>query len=82
MKAPTRRTFSTLLASSSLAFAQQAPNPNTAEQRRGTLPEVPPFEGALSFTRQPVAAKVRPFPMTQVRLTASPFKDAAEANRG
>ena len=82
MKALTRRTFSTVLASSSLAFAQQAPNPNTAEQRRGTLPEVPPFEGSLSFTRQPVPAKVQPFPMTQVRLTASPFKDAADANRG
>jgi DUF1680 family protein len=82
MKAPTRRTFSTLLASSSLALAQQAPNPNTAEQRRGTLPEVPPFQGTLSFSRQPVAAKAEPFPMTQVRLTASPFKDAADANRG
>jgi hypothetical protein len=82
MKALTRRTFSTLLGSSGFAFAQQAPNPNTAEQRRGTLPEVPPFEGTLSFTRQPVARKVEPFPMTQVRLTASPFKDAADANRG
>jgi uncharacterized protein len=81
MKAPTRRTFSTLLASSPLAFAQQAPNPNTAEQRRGTLPAAPPFEGPLAFTRQPVAAKLQPFPMTQVRLTASPFKAAAEANR-
>jgi DUF1680 family protein len=81
MKALTRRTFSTLLGSSGFAFAQQAPNPNTAEQRRGTLPEVPPFEGTLSFTRQPVARKVEPFPMTQVRLTASPFKDAADANR-
>ena len=82
MKAPTRRTFSTLLASSGFAFAQQAPNPNTAEQRRGTLPDVPPFQGPLSFIRQPVAAKVTSFPMSQVRLTASPFKEAAEANRG
>jgi uncharacterized protein len=81
MKAPTRRTFSTLLASSSLALAQQAPNPNTSQQRRGTLPEVPPFEGTLTFTRQPIAAKVQPFPMTQVRLAASPFKEAADANR-
>jgi DUF1680 family protein len=81
MKAPTRRTFSTLLASSPLALAQQAPNPNTSTQRRGTLPEVPPFEAPLSFTRQPVAPKVQPFPMTQVRLGPSPFKEAAEANR-
>jgi len=81
MKAPSRRTFSTLLASG-LAFGQQAPNPKTAQQRRGTLPDVPPFESPLSFTRRPVAPKVQPFPMTQVRLTASPFKDAADANRG
>jgi hypothetical protein len=79
MKALTRRNFSTLLASSGLAFAQQAPN--TSTQRRGTLPEVPPFEEPLSFRRQPVAPKVQPFPMTQVRLSASPFKDAADANR-
>lgn len=81
MKAPTRRTFSTLLAASSAALAQQAPNPNTSTQRRGTIPEVPPFEGPLTFTRQQVAPKVQPFPMTQVRLAASPFKEAAEANR-
>ncbi len=81
MKA-TRRTFTTLLASSPLALAQQAPNPNTSTQRRGTAPEVPPFEGPLAFARQPVAPKLLPFPMTQVRLTASPFQQAAEANRG
>src|SRR3984957_11105390 len=83
MKALSRRNFSTLLAASSAAFAaQQAPNLNTSTQRRGTAPEVPPFEGPLSFTRQTVAPKVQPFPMTQVRLAVSPFKDAAEANRG
>jgi uncharacterized protein len=82
MKAPTRRGFSALLASSSLAFAQQtAPNPDTSQQRRGTLPETPPFEGPLGFTRQAVPPKVQPFPMTQVRLAASPFKEAADANR-
>jgi DUF1680 family protein len=78
----TRRTFSAL-AASGVAFAeQQAPNPNTSQQRRGTLPEVPPFEAPLSFTRNPVAPKVQPFPMSQVRLSASTFKDAADANRG
>lgn len=30
----------------------------------------------------PVPPKVRPFPMTQVRLTAGPFRDAQELNRG
>src|SRR5580698_1236173 len=75
-----RRTF--LLATSTAALAQQpAPNPNTSQQRRGTLPEVPPFGPELEFSRQPVTPKIHPFPMTQVRLTASPFKDAADANR-
>ncbi len=69
----TRRNFSALIASSGFAFAQQ---------RRGTLPEAPPFAGALSFTRQTLARKVEAFPMTEVRLRASPFKAAAEANRG
>ena len=82
MKAPTRRNFSTLLASSSLALAQQpAPNPETSQQRRGTIPDTPPFEGPLAFTRHPVTPKVQPFPMTQVRLAASPFQAAADANR-
>lgn len=81
MKVPTRRTFSALLAASPLALAQQAPNPNTSTQRRGTAPEVPPFEDTLTFTKQPVARKIQPFPMTQVRIAASPFKDAADANR-
>jgi uncharacterized protein len=67
----TRRAFSTL-AASTLAFAQD---------RRGTIPDTPPFEGPLAFTRRPVSAKVQPFPMTQVRLSASPFKEASEANR-
>jgi len=71
MAALTRRNFSTLLASSALAFSQE----------RRVTPEIPPFEGSLTFTRQPISTKVQPFPMTQVRLTASPFKEAAEANR-
>lgn len=46
------------------------------------MPEVPPFEAPLTFSRQPVSGRVQPFPMTQVRLAESPFKNAAEANRG
>lgn len=45
------------------------------------MPEVAPFEGTLTFTRADVAPKVKPFPMTQVRLLASPFQDVADANR-
>src|SRR6185295_2603755 len=59
-----------------------APNPNTNQQRRGTLPEVPPFEGTLSFARKDVALKATPFPMTQVRLLPGIYHDAQEWNRG
>jgi DUF1680 family protein len=67
----TRRTFSTL-AASAVAVAQD---------RRGTIPDTPPFEGPLTFTRRPVPPKIQPFSMSQVRLAASPFQQAAEANR-
>ncbi len=58
------------------------PNPNTSTQRRGTMPETPPFEAPLEFKRGQVAMKAEPFPMTQVRLLPGPFKDAEEWNRG
>jgi uncharacterized protein len=86
-----RRNFAALAASTAAApvlIAQQGPpNPNTSlqqspEQRQGTMPEVPPFQAPIEFTRNPVAPKVEPFPMTQVRLLAGPFKDAEEWNRG
>ena len=59
-----------------------APNPNTNQQRRGTAPEVPPFEAPIEFTRKDVAPKVKPFPMTQVRLLPGVYHDAQEWNRG
>ncbi|HXB66820.1 MAG TPA: beta-L-arabinofuranosidase domain-containing protein [Candidatus Acidoferrales bacterium] len=64
-----------------------APNPNTSvqqaqQQRQGTVPEVPPFQAPIEFARNPVADKVEPFPMTQVRLLAGPYKDAEEWNTG
>ena len=78
----TRRTFAAL-AAAPLAVAQQPPAPPAnPEQRRGTPPEVLPFEAPLEFSRQDVAPKVRPFAMTQVRLLDGPFKDAQEWNRG
>jgi DUF1680 family protein len=85
-----RRGFAALFAAAPVAMAQQqtptqpagAPNPNTSQQRRGTIPEVPPFEGPLSFTKQTVAPKVQPFPMTQVRVLGGPYQEAAEWNRG
>ncbi|HVW84015.1 MAG TPA: glycoside hydrolase family 127 protein [Bryobacteraceae bacterium] len=80
-----RRAFSGAIAlagSAALAQQQPAPNPNTAQQRRGTLPNTPPFEGPLEFRRSDLPAKVRPFPMTQVRLRGSVFQDATQWNRG
>ncbi len=80
-----RRRFTATLAAAPVAAAQQAPPappaPPADAQRRGTAPEVPPFQDPLAFTRSDAAPKVRPFPMTQVRLLAGPFQDAAEWNR-
>ena len=61
---------------------QGAPNPNTSQQRRGTMDEVPPFKEPLTFTRSDVAPKVKPFPMTQVRVTGGAYKQAEDWNRG
>src|SRR5581483_12348233 len=51
-----------------------APNPNTSLPRRGTLPEMPPFDPTITFTRSDVALKVQPFPMTQVRVLGGAYK--------
>jgi uncharacterized protein len=58
------------------------PNPNTTEQRRGTMEEVPPFAEALTFRRSDVRPKVEPFAMTEVRILGGPYKQAQEWNRG
>src|ERR1700684_1208002 len=84
---PSRRHFAAALAASPVLMARRRPPaspqpPANPEQRRGTLPDVPPFEAPLSFTRKDVPAKVQPFPMTQVRLLAGPFGEALEWNRG
>lgn len=77
-----RRRFALALAATpALASPQQPAPPANPEPRRGTLPEVPPFQAPLEFARKDVPPKVRPFPMTQVRLLAGPFKEAAESNR-
>jgi DUF1680 family protein len=68
-----RRGFTALLAGSGVAAAQQ----------RRDQPPPDPFDAAIEFTRKDVAAKARPFAMTQVRLLAgSMFSDAQEWNRG
>jgi len=79
-----RRTFTTAVAATPALFAQQQPSATTATpvRRRGPAPEVPPFDAPLEFTRKDVAAKVRPFPMTDVKLLPSVCTEAAEWNRG
>ena len=62
--------------------APGAPNPNTSQQRRGTMEEIPPFKETLTFTRSGVAPKVQPFPMTQVRVLGGPCKQAQDWNQG
>ena len=78
-----RRNFAALLAATPVAAtaleAQQqpagAPNPNTSlqpeQKRQGTVDGILPFKDPIQFTRKDVAAKVQPFPMTQVRLLPS-----------
>ncbi|HZS56986.1 MAG TPA: glycoside hydrolase family 127 protein [Bryobacteraceae bacterium] len=59
-----------------------APNPNTSLPRRGTLPEMPPFDPTITFTRSDVALKVQPFPMTQVRVLGGAYKQAEQWDLG
>src|ERR1022692_847777 len=58
------------------------PAQGASPQRPGRPPDIPPFQGPIEFARKDVAAKVQPFPMTQVRLLAGPFQEAQEWNRG
>src|SRR6185312_4982145 len=87
-----RRSFAGILAASGAlapGLAAQA-NPQTQNpatgtplQRRPLVPDTPPFEGKLEFTRQLVPIKAEPFPMSQVRLLPnSIYHDAQEWNRG
>src|SRR5579871_3235789 len=77
-----RRHFAATIAAAPIAAAQQPPTPPvTPEQRRGTPPEVPPFQEIIEFSRNDVAPKVKPFAMTQVRLLPGSLHDAQEWNR-
>jgi uncharacterized protein len=85
-----RRGFAALAAAgtvSSLALAQDIPqntsiaNAPGAPLREGTQAEAPPFGATLTFERRHVPARVKPFALGQVRLTAGPLHDAQEWNR-
>jgi uncharacterized protein len=79
MKGLNRRGFAAVLAASGVAAA--AP-PQPPPRRSGPPPEVPPFQAPIEFTRKDVPARVRAFPMTQLKLLPGLFADAAEWNRG
>lgn len=83
MSRTTRRSFVALAAAAPVA-AQQTTTaaPQAQPRRQGPPPEVPPFDATLEFRRKDVAAKVEPFPLTQVRVTGGIYKDAQEWNRG
>jgi uncharacterized protein len=83
-----RRAFGGTLAAGGTVIAalgQQTPPQTTAApqpRRREPRPEVRPFDGAITFSRKEVPAKVEPFPMHQVRVTGGMFLDATDWNRG
>ncbi len=60
------------------------PDPNTSVMpgmRGGTIAVIQPFDAPLEFKRSDVPLAAEPFPMTQVRLLPSIFKDAQDWNR-
>ena len=73
----TRRRFGRGLLTAA-AIATQAP---AQEQRSGTTQESAPFSGPIEFHRHDIDFRLKPFPMTAVRLTGGPWKQAQEANR-
>ncbi len=77
MRHYSRRAFAAGLAAAPVVVAQPAAPP----PKRPARPEVQPFADPLVFARRDIAPKVRPFPMTQVRLLAGPFKQSCEWNR-
>ena len=85
----TRREFAGLVSAAAalpLVGASQATpaaQPDYVLPQRPLLPDAPPFDAPLDFTRNDVAARVEPFPMPRVRLLPhSIFHDAQEWNRG
>jgi len=84
----TRRTFAASLAgavaAAQLPAAPQqpaAPSPSAAPPGRGPRPEAAPFDAPIEFSGTPIALKVEPFPMPQVRVAGGIYKDAADWNR-
>ncbi len=87
----TRRTFALAATSAAGLLAQDKPreitsasvpeDPAAPSVSEGTLPSHLPFDSQLNFTRKDVAPKLRPFPLTNVRLLPGTFSAAHDANR-
>jgi len=56
-------------------------DPAAPREQGGTVPPSAPFDGPLTFSRNDLKLRARPFPLTQVRLLPGAFLDAQEANR-
>ena len=79
-----RRRFGVVLAASGAGVPALLAQTPPQQPRRPGPPEIPPpFQAPIEFARKDVPPRVRPFPMTQVRLLpGSMFHDAQEWNRG
>jgi len=82
-----RRGFGAAVAGIAIALPSEAEQQTSAQgpfqQGRNLVPDTPPFAAALEYASRPMAPRVEPFPMKQVRLLPnSPYADAHEWNRG
>jgi DUF1680 family protein len=85
-----RRLFTVAVAGSPALFGQQRQpgNPLTVQNlgpqygKRPPIDENAPFGEPLTFTRDEITCQANPFPLSQVRLLAGPFRQAADANYG
>src|SRR5262249_9131945 len=85
-----RREFGGLMAAGAALPLRVAAEPQANPQQpdyvpppRPLVPDAPPFAGTLEFAHRPVALRVQPFPMSQIRLLpGTVFHDAQEWNRG
>jgi DUF1680 family protein len=64
-----------------LTSASVPTDPDAPGVQSGTLPEELPFGPTIEFARRDAGVRVKPFPMTDVRLLPGVFLEAQEANR-
>ena len=86
----TRRRFALAAASATALLSQDKPREITSASvledpiapgvSEGTLPPQLPFDSQINFTRQDVAGKVKPFPLSSVRLLSGTFLSETEIN--